>query len=123
MYAVLIVILLLTCVVLVTAVLLQAGQGGGLASLGGGAGTEVFMGGRQAVTVLTHITRWTAGFFLLLAFVLSIMSARGGQPTSVLEGNVPAPQPVQTAPLPLETSPAPAQPQAPAPSQQQPPNR
>ncbi len=123
MYAVLIVVLLLTCLVLVASVLMQAGQGGGLASLGGGAGTEVFMGGRQAVTVLTHITRWSAGIFLLLAFVLSIMSARGGQPTSVLEGNIPAPQPVQTTPLPLETSPAPTQQQAPAPSQPQTPNR
>ncbi len=123
MYAVLIVILLLTCLVLVASVLMQAGQGGGLASLGGGAGTEVFMGGRQAVTVLTHITRWSAGIFLVLAFVLSIMSARGGQPASVLEGNIPAPQPVQTTPLPLETSPAPSQQQAPAPSQPQTPNR
>ena len=39
-------------VITVASVLMQAGQGGGLASLGGGAGTEVFMGGRQAVTVL-----------------------------------------------------------------------
>lgn len=123
MYAVLIVVLLLTCAVLVTSVLLQAGQGGGLASLGGGAGTEVFMGGRQAVTVLTHVTRWSAGLFLFLAFVLSIMSARGGQPTSVLEGNIAPPQPVQTTPLPLETSPAPTQQQTPAPSPQQTPNR
>jgi len=120
MYALLIVVLILTCVVLVTSVLLQAGQGGGLASLGGGAGTEVLMGGRQAVTILTHVTRWSAGIFLLLAFVLSIMSARGGRPASVLEGNVPAPQPVQTAPLPLETAPATGQPQTPAPT---PPNR
>ena len=123
MYTLLIVVLLLTCLVLVTSVLLQAGQGGGLASLGGGAGTEVFMGGRQAVTILTHVTRWSAATFLLLAFVLSIMSARGGQPTSVLEGNVPAPQPVQTAPLPLEASPAQGQQQAPAPAQPQTPNR
>ncbi len=120
MYAVLIVVLILTCVVLVASVLLQAGQGGGLASLGGGAGTEVLMGGRQAVTILTHVTRWSAGIFLFLAFVLSIMSARGGRPTSVLEGNIPAPQPVQTSPLPLETAPATGQPQTPAPT---PPNR
>jgi len=113
MYAVLIVVLILTCIVLVASVLLQAGQGGGLASLGGGAGTEVLMGGRQAVTILTHVTRWSAGIFLLLALVLQIMSARGRRPTSVLEGNVPAPQPVQSAPLPLETAPAQPAPQAP----------
>lgn len=123
MYAVLIVLLVVTCFALVASVLLQAGQGGGLASLGGGAGTEVFMGGRQAVTLLTHITRWSATVFLLLAFVLAIMSARGGRPQSVLEGNIPAPQPVQPAPLPLETSPAPGQQQAPAQPAPQTPNR
>ena len=123
MYAAIIVVLIVTCLVLITSVLLQAGQGGGLASLGGGAGTDVFMGGRQAVTLLTHVTRWSAGIFMLLAFVLSIMSARGGQPGSVLEGNLPAPQPVQSAPLPLQTAPAPGQQQAPAPAQPQTPDR
>lgn len=123
MYIALIVVLILTCCVLVTSVLLQAGQGGGLASLGGGAGTDVLMGGRQAVTILTHTTRWSAGIFLFLAFVLSIMSARGGRPTSVLEGNIPAPQPVQSAPLPLQTAPVTAQPQAPAQPSPQTPNR
>ena len=123
MYVALVVILILTCCVLVASVLLQAGQGGGLASLGGGAGTDVLMGGRQAVTILTHATRWSAGIFLLLAFILSIMSARGGRPTSVLEGNIPAPQPVQTTPLPLETAPAAGQQAAPAQPSPQTPNR
>lgn len=102
----LLILLVLDCFILVTAVLLQAGQGGGLASLGGGAGTEVFMGGRQAVTLLTYVTRYAAGTFLFLALLLSIISARGGAPTSVLEGQIPAPQPVQSAPLPLQTTPA-----------------
>jgi preprotein translocase subunit SecG len=123
MYGVLVFLLIVTCCVLVASVLLQAGQGGGLASLGGGAGTEVLMGGRQAVTILTHLTRWSAGIFLLLAMVLQIMSARGGRPTSVLEGNIPAPQPVQTAPLPLENAPPGGQQQTPAQPQEQPPNR
>ena len=123
MYAALIVVLILTCCVLIASVLLQAGQGGGLASLGGGAGTEVLMGGRQAVTILTHATRWSAGIFLLLAFVLSIISARGGRPQSVLEGNIPAPQPVQTTPLPLQTAPATGSQAAPAQPSPQTPNR
>jgi preprotein translocase subunit SecG len=123
MYGVLIFLLIVTCCVLVASVLLQAGQGGGLASLGGGAGTEVLMGGRQAVTILTHLTRWSAGIFLFLAMVLQIMSARGGRPTSVLEGNIPAPQPVQTAPLPLQTTPAPGQQATPTTPAPQTPNR
>src|SRR5437879_1697691 len=56
MYGFLVSVLILDSLVLTTAILLQAGQGGGLASLGGGAGTEQFMGGRQATTLLTRIT-------------------------------------------------------------------
>src|SRR4026208_1020434 len=43
-------------------VLLQAGQGGGLASLGGG-NTDTVLGGRQAVTILTKATWWCGGIF------------------------------------------------------------
>src|SRR2546426_6427841 len=51
MYNFLLILLTLDALILTTAVLLQAGQGGGLASLGGGARTEQFMGGRQATTL------------------------------------------------------------------------
>ena len=98
-------ILLLDSFVLAMAVLLQAGQGGGLASLGGGSGTEMFMGGRQATTLLTKITWSCAGLFLFLSLCLAILSSQGGAPRSVLEGNVPAPEPVQAVPLPLQTTP------------------
>ncbi len=104
MYTALKLILLFDAVILATAVLLQAGQGGGLASLGGGAGTESIMGGRQATTLLTKVTWWTAGIFLFLALVLSFMSQQGTQARSVLEGQIQAPAPVQTTPLPLDTT-------------------
>jgi preprotein translocase subunit SecG len=108
MYTALKMILLLDALILTTAVLLQAGQGGGLASLGGGAGTETIMGGRQATTLLTKATWWSAGIFLFLALVLTFMSQQGTQARSVLEGQVQAPAPVQTTPLPLETATPPA---------------
>ena len=92
MYTVLKIILLFDALILTTAVLLQAGQGGGLASLGGGAGTETIMGGRQATTLLTKVTWWTAGIFLFLALVLTFMSQHGTQP-------------VQPTPLPIENTP------------------
>ena len=104
MTTVLIALLLLDAIILVAAVLLQAGQGGGLASLGGGAGTEVFMGGRQAVTILTKATWWCGAIFLTLALIIAIMSAQGTGPRSVLEGAAP---PVEPAPLPLQTAPTP----------------
>ena len=109
MFTVLKIILLFDALVLTVAVLLQAGQGGGLASLGSGAGTEMFMGGRQATTLLTRITWWTAGIFLFLALVLALMSAHTGTPRSVLEGTTAPPAPVQSAPLPIQGS-APATP-------------
>ena len=98
-------ILIPDALILTAAVLLQAGQGGGLASLGGGAGTEQFMGGRQATTLLTKITWWCAGIFLIVSLSLAVMSAHTAAPRSVLEGGVPAPAPVQPTPLPLPTTP------------------
>jgi len=120
MYTILVVILILDSLILGTAVLLQAGQGGGLATLGGGAGTDTVMGGRQATTLLTKVTWWTAGIFLFLALVLTFMSQSGGQVRSVLEGQG-QPAPVQQTPLPIETQPtAPPPPPPPPPPQ---PNR
>jgi len=75
-----------------------------LASLGGGAGTEQFMGGRQATTLLTKITWWCAGIFLFVSLLLAFMSSNSAAPRSVLEGNVPAPAPIQPTPLPLPTT-------------------
>jgi preprotein translocase subunit SecG len=107
MYTFLVIVLILDALILATAVLLQAGQGGGLATLGGGAGTETVMGGRQATTLLTKVTWWTAGVFLSLALVLTFMSQSGSQVRSVLEGQNQNATPVQPTPLPIETQPTP----------------
>ena len=112
MYGFLVGILILDSLVLGTAILLQAGQGGGLASLGGGAGTEQFMGGRQATTLLTKLTWWSAGLFLFLSLVLAIMSAQTSAPRSVIDTSAPPPAPVLPTPLPLQSTP-PAAPPAP----------
>jgi len=112
MYGFLVGILILDSLVLATAVLLQAGQGGGLASLGGGAGTEQFLGGRQATTLLTKLTWWSAGLFLFLSLVLAIMSAQTSAPRSVIDTSAPPPAPVLPTPLPLQSTP-PAAPPAP----------
>lgn len=114
MYTALVIILIIDSVVLGASVLLQAGQGGGLATMGGGAGTETIMGGRQATTLLTKLTWWSAGIFMFLALVLTFMSQSGTQVRSVLEGQGQTPTPVQPTPLPLETQPT--APPAPPPS-------
>src|SRR2546422_6473764 len=69
MYGILVGILILDSVILATAVLLQAGQGGGVAPLGGGGGPETIMGGGQGTTLLTNGTRWAARIFLFLFLV------------------------------------------------------
>jgi preprotein translocase subunit SecG len=97
MYGFLLAILVLDCLVLAVVILLQAGKGGGLAAMGGGAAaTEGILGGRQAATVLTRATWTTGGIFMVLAFVLALMSSRAQQPQSILRQEV---QP--TAPTPL----------------------
>ena len=99
MYGFLVVLLVLDGAVLTVAILLQAGKGGGLAAMGGGAAaTEGILGGRQAATVLTRGT-WTAGtIFLVLALVLAIISSRAQQPQSILRQETP---PAATTPEPV----------------------
>lgn len=99
MYSFLLIVLALDCFVLIGAVLLQAGTGGGLAAMGGGASTDTFLGGRQAATILTKATWWLGGIFLGLALVLAGMRTRTAVPRSVLD-----PQ-QQTAPAPIAPPP------------------
>ena len=62
--------------------------------------TEGILGGRQATTVLTRAT-WTSGtVFMVLALVLSIMSSRAQQPTSVIQVQAPATAPAPAPVLP-----------------------
>src|SRR5882724_674932 len=124
MYTVLVAILILDSLILTTAVLWQAGQGGGLATMGGGAGTETIMGGRQATTLLTKVTWWTAGIFLFLSLVLTFMTQSGSQVRPLLEGQgqQQQQQPAPIAPTTLPIEPQPAAP-PPAPPPQPPSNR
>ena len=112
LYKLLLVVLVIDSLVLIAAILLQAGKGSGLAANFGGASSspDAFIGVRQAGTILTKATWWCAGIFLFLAFVLQVMSTHTGVPKSVLEktfSNTPAPAapaPVTNAPVPLTPS-------------------
>jgi preprotein translocase subunit SecG len=97
MYGLLLSLMVLDGILLCVVILLQSGKGGGLAAMGGGVtATEGILGGRQATTVLTRATWIMGSAFLVLAFILSIMSSRAAQPTSILrqEAPVTAPTPV-----------------------------
>lgn len=124
MFPFLVTLLILDALLLSVVVLLQAGQGGGLASLGGG-GTDTVLGGRQAVTILTKLSWWCGGIFLVLSLLLSLVP-RGGN-SSALQERIRAATPnapAQQAPLPLGEPGAPstAQPSAEAPKQGATPN-
>lgn len=88
----LIVLLLIDAFVLMAAILLQSGKGGGLAASFGGASTgDQLFGARQAGNLLTRVTWWGAGIFLGIAFIMQLMSSRASGPTSVLDQSFGAP--------------------------------
>ena len=106
LYRILLIVLILDSLVLIAAILLQAGKGSGLAANFGGASSspDAFIGVRQAGTILTKATWWGAGIFLGLSFVLQVMSTRATAPRSVLEKTF-SNQPAPAAPLPAGTAP------------------
>jgi len=116
-YTFLIVLLIIDALILGTAVLLQAGKGGGLAASFGGASSssDSLLGTRQAGNLLTKTSWWAGGIFIGLAFVLQIMSARSRTPTSILDRAIAAPasapavspgaEPSAQSAVPLEAAP------------------
>src|SRR5437016_3623304 len=102
MYTFLLVLLMLDSIVLIGVVLMQAGQGGGMAATFGGASSSAgtIFGTRQAGNLLTKASWWTAGIFLAIAFMLSLASSRTRQPKSILDQqfpNAPAPAPIPSS--------------------------
>lgn len=113
LYTFLLTVLVLDCVVLILAILLQSGKGTGLAANFGGASSspDAFIGIRQAGNLLTTASWWGGGVFLGLCFILQIMSTHTSAPRSVLEKGLRT-QPANVAPPPTS---APAVPLEPAP--------
>ena len=113
LYTFLLTILVLDCIVLILAILLQSGKGTGLAANFGGASSspDAFIGIRQAGNLLTTASWWGGGIFLGLCFILQIMSTHTSAPRSVLEkglGTQPAnvaPPPTSAPAVPLEAAP------------------
>src|SRR3954466_10558036 len=118
MYTFLIVLLAIDSFVLIAVVLMQAGQGGGMAATFGGASSSsgTIFGTRQAGNLLTKASWWCGGIFLALAFLLSLASSRTRQPKSILDQSFPNPPPPASAPatnptnLPVTPLPTPSAP-------------
>jgi preprotein translocase subunit SecG len=121
MFTFLLVLLIIDSIVLVTAILLQAGKGNGLAATFGGVSSSAdsLLGTRQAGNLLTKASWWGAGIFLFLSFVLSIESMQRRAPKSVLDQaftQPAAPAPATQAPAGGATGGAAGIPLTPAPS-------
>lgn len=101
MFGLLLALLLIDGALLTVVVLLQSGKGGGLASMGGGMGTDNLIGGRQAATILTKATWVTGGLFLFISLVLAVLSSRAQRPSSILREEF-KPTTTQTAPAPVQ---------------------
>ena len=113
---ILLVLLFIDSVILVIAVLLQSGKGGGLAASFGGvtSSADAILGTRQAGNLLTKASWWCGGLFLGIAFMLSLTSSRATQPRSILDQTFTQP-PAPVAPVTAQPSPnvLPIQPVAP----------
>lgn len=96
LYTLLFILLIIDSLVLVLAVLLQAGQGGGMAASFGGVSSSAssFLGTRQTGNLLTKASWWCGGIFLGLAFLISLASSRTRAPKSVLDQTFQQPAPV-----------------------------
>ena len=92
-------LLIVDSLILIAAILLQSGKGGGLAASFGGvtSSADAILGTRQAGNILTKISWWCGGLFLGFAFLLSLASTQAAAPRSILDQTF-TPQPVQTAP-------------------------
>lgn len=64
---------------LITVILMQASQGGGLSGSIAGQATSSILGGQGAATALSRITTWLGGLFLVLAILISLLSGPAEQ--------------------------------------------
>ena len=120
MFTFLLVLLIIDSLVLVAAILLQAGKGNGLAATFGGVSSSAdsLLGTRQAGNLLTKASWWGGAMFLFLSLVLSIASTQRRAPKSVLDQafTPTAPAPASRAPAGAATGGAAGIPLTPAPS-------
>lgn len=104
MYYFLLSVLVVDGILLAAVVLLQAGQGGGLASLGGSAPEKV-LGGRQATTLLHQLSWVFGGGLMVLSLLLSLVASNRASGLSDVQQQLRRQtQSVPTAPL--NTAPA-----------------
>ena len=86
-----IVVHVIVCLFLIGVVLLQQGRSADLAGAFGGQGSQTAFGPRAAANVLTRLTTWSAGIFMITSISLTVLYVRSGSSHSVLDNSKPAP--------------------------------
>jgi preprotein translocase subunit SecG len=108
----------LVAVTLITVILMQRSEGGGL---GVGGSSSGFMTARGAADFLTRSTAVLGGLFIVLSIVMAAIAGATRQPTKIdtsLAGKLPSatqqsqPAPAQPVPAPTQNQQAPAVPLA-----------
>jgi preprotein translocase subunit SecG len=112
-FAVLLVLHVLICLVLIGVILLQSGEAADLAGAFGGSGSQTAFGPRGATTFLSRATTWCAIMFMFtsLEMTLHVSTRTAGPGGSILEQFS---RPTPTAPAQPGGPAAPAQPGAPS---------
>ena len=85
-------------VLLISVVLMQASQGGGLSGTFGGQAASSILGGQSAGNVLSKITTWLAVIFIGLAIFISILSGPTTESSSSLVKKASENNPIQQQP-------------------------
>ena len=80
----LIIVHTIVSILLISVVLMQASQGGGLSGTFGGQAASSILGGQGAGNVLSKITGWLAALFIGLAVLISILSGPSDESGSSL---------------------------------------
>ena len=76
MYSLIITIHVIACLILIAAILLQTGKGGGLSDMLGGGGSSQTLFGTRASTFLLRATTVAAITFLLTCITLTVISSK-----------------------------------------------
>jgi len=99
MYTLVLIIHVITCIALVTIVLLQAGKGAGLGNLFGGGGSDQLFSAPSGSAFLKKLTTFLAALFLLTTLGLTMLW-QGRSERSIID-NLPLPAVPQAPAQPL----------------------
>jgi preprotein translocase subunit SecG len=108
MFAFLLIVQTLIAVTLISVILMQRSEGGGL---GVGGSSSGFMTARGAADFLTRSTAVLGGLFIVLSVVMAAIAGATRTPTKIdtsLAGKLAPTQQQQTQPAPVQPAPAPA---------------